>query len=78
MSSPHPPWGYTLQCQGGAGGTRWAGLRRKEHSFPCADGPRRAPAAPGSAPAPPSSSAVQSWQGVAQRLARWSLGCGPG
>lgn len=48
---PPPPQGCTLQCQGAAGGTRWAGRRRKEHSFPCADGPRRAPAAPGPAPA---------------------------
>lgn len=45
------PQGRTLQWQGAAGGTRWAGRRRKEHSFPCADGPRRAPAAPGPAPA---------------------------
>lgn len=50
---PQPPRGCTLPCQGAAGGTRWAGRRRKEHSFPCADGPRRAPAAPGPAPAPP-------------------------
>lgn len=37
---------------------RWAARagragQRKEHSSPCADGPRRVPAAPGSAPVPP-------------------------
>lgn len=38
---------------------RWAARagrarQRKEHSSPCADGPRRVPAAPGPAPLPPS------------------------
>lgn len=56
--------GSALGTPGCAGRHALGGRQRKEHSSPCADGPRRAPAAPGPSPSgPPPSSVERSWQG---------------
>lgn len=72
---PRLPQAHAQSCGGAAGGTRWAGRWRKAHSSPCADGPRRALAAPHPTPKAPSSSAERSWRGgrMAGCRCRWSF-----
>lgn len=54
LTAPSAGLGSALSTPGCAGRHALGGRQRKEHSSPCADGPRRAPAAPGpSRRAPP-------------------------
>lgn len=63
LTAPSAGLGFALGTPGCAGRHALGGRQRKEHSSPCADGPRRAPAAPGPSPSAPPSSVERSWQG---------------
>lgn len=63
QSTPMAPQALHSAVPGCAGGTRWAGGAEEGTFLPCADRPRRAPAAPGPAPLLPFLAAILAGDG---------------